>query len=207
MLYEVPAQRDILGKTYIIGIVVPALHGTRLLLDDLEKLSDAPETVDSLRNKIRPFETTIRSLSTITEHQWAVLGANVIEQSKTTLATFSISGQAAEIARSITSADLELATVNTQLAELDLGGNRSDTGTEYGVLEQERDVLKPCLELLEALKSRNEEEKERITQGERTTITFSGSILACSKGLIWLPLWVFRSAAAAIEAGSHTSLL
>ena len=31
-----------------VGIIVPALHGTRLLLEDLQQLKDAPKTVKRL---------------------------------------------------------------------------------------------------------------------------------------------------------------
>ncbi|KAF3768255.1 hypothetical protein M406DRAFT_326835 [Cryphonectria parasitica EP155] len=46
------------------GIIVPALHATRLLLDDLQKISEAPSTME------------------ISPPQWAALGATVVEQSK-----------------------------------------------------------------------------------------------------------------------------
>ncbi|KAI0968710.1 hypothetical protein F4678DRAFT_464324 [Xylaria arbuscula] len=69
----------------VVGIVVPALHGIRLLLDDLEKLSDAPETVKNLKGEIRLVEATIQSFLTITEPQWQALGTSIVEQSKTTL--------------------------------------------------------------------------------------------------------------------------
>jgi hypothetical protein len=32
----------------VVGITVPALHGTRLLLKDLQQLKDAPNTVKRL---------------------------------------------------------------------------------------------------------------------------------------------------------------
>jgi len=71
----------------IVGITVPALHGARLLLDDLEKLSDAPETVKDLKGEVRLVEAAIGSFSTITEAQWQALGTSIVDQSKTTLIT------------------------------------------------------------------------------------------------------------------------
>lgn len=53
----------------IVGIVVPALHGAHLLLADLESISDAPKTVESLKREIHLVETTLHSLWTITEPQ------------------------------------------------------------------------------------------------------------------------------------------
>ncbi|KAI1116992.1 hypothetical protein F5Y14DRAFT_448376 [Nemania sp. NC0429] len=235
----------------VASIVVPALHGIRLLLNDLEKVSDAPETVENLKREIRLVEATIDSFSTITEAQWQALGTSIVDQSKTTvigcqelckkfnadllqwmkhsgngklswrdrvLVGFfkqkrieamsvqlhsyqgclnsvastailhysilngritqeikaSVSEKAAEIASSITSTDLQLATVNTQLDRLDLGENASSTaeggyaqGTEQSILGQERTVLESCLELLGALKSKNDEGIEHAAQKER----------------------------------------
>ncbi|KAI0547606.1 hypothetical protein F4679DRAFT_357629 [Xylaria curta] len=235
----------------VVGIATATLHWTRLLLDDLEKLSDAPKTVEHLKEEVRLVDTTIKSFSNITEAQWQALGMSIIEQSKTTLITCqescekfkadllrwtkhsgdgklslkdrarvgffkqnrieamseqlhryqcslnlvasmatlhnsilntrinqdikdSISEKAAEIASSITSAGLQLATVNTQLDRLDLGVNASNTSndgysqdTEQSTLGQERATLESCLRLLEELKSKNEEGKEHAAQKER----------------------------------------
>ena len=43
----------------VVGIIVPALHGTRLLLDDLERLKDAPKTVKRLTDDVRSVEGTL----------------------------------------------------------------------------------------------------------------------------------------------------
>ncbi|KAI0398796.1 hypothetical protein F4802DRAFT_603613 [Xylaria palmicola] len=234
----------------IVGIAVPALHGTRLLLDDLEKLSDAPETIKNLKGEVRLVEAAINSFLTIPEAQWQVLGTSMVDQSKTTLTTCqkscekfkadlagwtrhsgdgklvlrdrahivfnkkqikamsvevhgdqvslnlvasmatlhysilnaritqdikaSISEKAAEIAGTISSTELQLATVNTELDRLHLGVNAShtsnggsDQGAEQSILGQERAALESCLRLLEALKLKNEEGKEHAAQKER----------------------------------------
>jgi hypothetical protein len=36
----------------IVGIIVPALHGTRLLLGDLQQLNDAPKTIKRLTDDV-----------------------------------------------------------------------------------------------------------------------------------------------------------
>jgi hypothetical protein len=69
----------------IVGIAVPALRGVRLLLDGLEKLSDAPMTVENLKGEVLLVEAAIDSLSAITEAQWQALGTSIFDKSKTTL--------------------------------------------------------------------------------------------------------------------------
>lgn len=68
--------------TGVVGIVVPALHATRLLLDDLRKISDAPSTVEALREDVGFVEATLESLKAAGQPQWTALGATVAEQSE-----------------------------------------------------------------------------------------------------------------------------
>lgn len=70
-----------------VGIAAPALHWARLLLADLERISDAPQTVEGLKGDIHLIDTTLQSLLAITEPQWAALGTGLIDQSKITLVT------------------------------------------------------------------------------------------------------------------------
>ena len=35
-----------------VGIIFPALHGTRLLLEDLQELKDTPKTIKRLTNDV-----------------------------------------------------------------------------------------------------------------------------------------------------------
>jgi hypothetical protein len=42
----------------VVGITVPALHGTRLLLEDLQQLKDAPKTVKRLVEDLRTGDTS-----------------------------------------------------------------------------------------------------------------------------------------------------
>ncbi|RWA05006.1 hypothetical protein EKO27_g10099 [Xylaria grammica] len=71
----------------IVGIIAPAVHWTRLLLLDLQNISDAPVVVQSIKGDFQLIETTLQSLEAITEPQWVALGASVIEQSKITIST------------------------------------------------------------------------------------------------------------------------
>lgn len=69
----------------IVGITVPALHGTRLLLDDLERLKDAPKTVKRLTDDVRAVDATLNLLGGVNDRDWESLGTTVAVQSKTTI--------------------------------------------------------------------------------------------------------------------------
>jgi hypothetical protein len=71
----------------IVGIVVPALHATRLLLEDLQQLKDAPKTVKRLVDDVRSVNTTLELLQSVEEREWDLLGAGIAEQSKTTVSS------------------------------------------------------------------------------------------------------------------------
>jgi hypothetical protein len=46
-----------------VGIIVPALHSTQLLLKDLQQLKDTPKTVKRLT--VHPVYTTLKLLQSI----------------------------------------------------------------------------------------------------------------------------------------------
>jgi hypothetical protein len=69
----------------VVGIAVPALHGTRLLLDDLERIKDAPKTVKRLTDDVRSVEATLNLLQGVEGREWKLLGATVAGESKTTI--------------------------------------------------------------------------------------------------------------------------
>ena len=45
-----------------ISIIIPALHGTRLLLEDLQQLKDTPKTVKRLINNVHSVYITLELL-------------------------------------------------------------------------------------------------------------------------------------------------
>jgi hypothetical protein len=71
----------------VVGVTVPALHATRLLLDDLEKLKDAPKTIKRLVDDVHSVDTTVNLLRGVEDREWQSLGTSVAEQSKTTVAS------------------------------------------------------------------------------------------------------------------------
>jgi hypothetical protein len=53
----------------VVGVAVPALHGTRLLLDDLQKLKDAPKTVRRLEENVHSVEMALTTLQTVEDRE------------------------------------------------------------------------------------------------------------------------------------------
>ena len=71
----------------VIGITSTALHGIRLLLDDLQNLKDAPKTVKRLLEDLRSVETALTALKALDNREWENLGEIIAEGSKTTIST------------------------------------------------------------------------------------------------------------------------
>jgi hypothetical protein len=67
-----------------VGIIVPALHGTRLLLEDLQQLKDAPKTVKRLVEDVHSVDTALKLLQSVEEREW---DAGIAEQSETTISS------------------------------------------------------------------------------------------------------------------------
>jgi len=71
----------------IVGIIVPALHGTRLLLVDLQQLNDAPKTIKRVTDDVQSVLSTLELLKGVEEGDWKSLGQNVAAQSKATISS------------------------------------------------------------------------------------------------------------------------
>jgi hypothetical protein len=71
----------------VVGIIVPALHGTRLLLDDLQQLKDARKTVKRLVEDVHSVDTALKLLQSVEHREWDLLGAGIAEQSKMTISS------------------------------------------------------------------------------------------------------------------------
>ncbi|CAO2653049.1 Nn.00g024600.m01.CDS01 [Neocucurbitaria sp. VM-36] len=68
----------------IVSITVPALHGIRLLLDDLQQLKDAPKTVKRLVEDVRSVDTALLLLQGVESEDCNLLGGNVAQESSVT---------------------------------------------------------------------------------------------------------------------------
>jgi hypothetical protein len=66
----------------IVSVTVPALHGARLLLDELRNINDVPQTIGSQEDDLASVETALQSLQGIQDTEWDVLGPDVVNQSK-----------------------------------------------------------------------------------------------------------------------------
>lgn len=71
----------------VVGIVVPALHGTRLLLEDLQQLKYAPKAVKRLVEDVHSVDTTLELLKNLEESEWELLGVDVAKQLETTISS------------------------------------------------------------------------------------------------------------------------
>src|SRR5438045_6742016 len=69
----------------VVGIIAPALHGTRLLLDDLGCLIDAPRAIETLKENLCSVEMALTSLQAVKNVEWELLRNTVVEQSKATI--------------------------------------------------------------------------------------------------------------------------
>ena len=71
----------------VVGIIVPALHGTRLLIEDLQQLKDAPKIVKRLVEDVHSVDTALKLLQSVEDREWDLLGSGIAEQSKTTISS------------------------------------------------------------------------------------------------------------------------
>ena len=69
----------------VVGITMPALHGTRLLLKDLRELKDAPKTVKRLTDDVNAAHAALELLETVEDRDWKSLGESVAKQSEATI--------------------------------------------------------------------------------------------------------------------------
>lgn len=71
----------------VVGIIVPALHGSRLLLDDLQCIIDAPKALETLKTDLSSVEMALTSLRAVNDAEWELLGDPVVKQSKAAIHT------------------------------------------------------------------------------------------------------------------------
>lgn len=69
----------------VVGIVVPALKCVRHLVDDLQKLVNAPEAVKFLKDDLLTIDKALLSLEVISNSQWESLGESVVDQAKSAM--------------------------------------------------------------------------------------------------------------------------
>ncbi len=68
-----------------IGIAAPTIHCVRLLVEDIQRIVDAPDTVAALQDDLVALEETLTSLHGVSAEQWKSLGDSVADGSKVAL--------------------------------------------------------------------------------------------------------------------------
>ncbi|KFY96082.1 hypothetical protein V498_02916, partial [Pseudogymnoascus sp. VKM F-4517 (FW-2822)] len=71
----------------IVSITVPALHGARLLLNDLHNIVDAPKAIATVKEDIQSVEIALEGLKAVLSSEWESLGEEVANGSKLTVMT------------------------------------------------------------------------------------------------------------------------
>ncbi|KAL8637190.1 MAG: hypothetical protein Q9228_005514 [Teloschistes exilis] len=177
-----------------VGVIVPALHGTRLLLEDLQQLKDAPKTVKCLIDDVHSVHATLELLQGVEDGDWKSLGQSVADQSKATISSCTqacnlfradlqkyssvrhshiteeikkaISTKQDDVNSAITTSDRQLVVVENKLEELNLSSDDDDVvGSSQGKDEK----------LLNELLSKSQEEAIAKVAGNQTgsiTVTF-----------------------------------
>jgi hypothetical protein len=69
----------------VVGIIAPALHGCRLLLDDIQRIIDAPKALETLKADLSSVEMALTSLQAVKDAEWELLGDSVVQQSTATI--------------------------------------------------------------------------------------------------------------------------
>lgn len=65
-----------------VGVIVPALHGARLLRKDIENFVDAPKAIASLKDDLVSVDLAIEGLKAVKPTEWESLGQPVVKQSE-----------------------------------------------------------------------------------------------------------------------------
>ncbi|KFZ24431.1 hypothetical protein V502_01089 [Pseudogymnoascus sp. VKM F-4520 (FW-2644)] len=71
----------------VFGITVAALHGTRLLLQDLQQLKDAPKTVKRLAENVHSVDAALILVQGVDDREWELLGTGLAKLLKTTISS------------------------------------------------------------------------------------------------------------------------
>jgi hypothetical protein len=69
----------------VVGIITPALHLSRLLLDDIQCIIEAPKALETLKTDLGSVKMALTSLQAVKDAEWELLGDSVVQQSKATI--------------------------------------------------------------------------------------------------------------------------
>lgn len=71
----------------IVGLAFSALRGTRLLLDDIQAIINAPKAVERLKEDLLLVDTALKSLQALGDAEWKSLGGTMADESKVAITT------------------------------------------------------------------------------------------------------------------------
>lgn len=71
----------------VVGIIVLALHGSQLLLDDIQCIIDAPKSIKTLETNLKSIQMALTLLQAVKDAEWELLGDAVLQQSQATIRT------------------------------------------------------------------------------------------------------------------------
>lgn len=66
----------------IIGVIAPTLSGVQLLYTELQKIVEAPNVVERLRDDLKSITASLVSIKQIEDKVWHSLGPTVLDQSR-----------------------------------------------------------------------------------------------------------------------------
>jgi hypothetical protein len=69
----------------VVGLIVPAAHAARILLDDINSILGAPETIILIKQDLESLKKTLVALDTIPQVDLDLLGPEVIIEIKSAL--------------------------------------------------------------------------------------------------------------------------
>ena len=66
----------------IVGLVVPALHITRILRDDVKGIKDAPQEIKDLGVDVDSYADCLELLQSVQQQEWDKLGAEAADKTQ-----------------------------------------------------------------------------------------------------------------------------
>jgi type I site-specific restriction endonuclease len=66
----------------IVGIIVPALHITRILRDDIKRIKDATQEIKDLSADIDSYTDCLELLQSVQQQEWDKLGAEAADKTQ-----------------------------------------------------------------------------------------------------------------------------
>ncbi|KFY92602.1 hypothetical protein V498_04838 [Pseudogymnoascus sp. VKM F-4517 (FW-2822)] len=193
----------------VVGITVAALHSTRLLLEDLQQLKDAPKTVKRLVEEVHSINIALKLVQDMEDREWEHLedgklawkdrvNVGFFKQAQIKAMSDQVSNCRLTITSSVSIATLYISVRYSHITEeikkaisttdddeaAGSGGSKTETLRQ---LEGEHKALKVSQKLLNELLSKSQEEAIAKAAGNLsrlTTVTFGNQNSGFQAGII-----------------------